>query len=419
MCMNEFELSKSILVRLVVGQAPFANAIRQAFKKVDIEPASKSNITALIGCELRHHYIFDNLIARFIGEDIDFASTIYLRFYLSNHLFLRRFKDAELLEMAKKELPEEGVNNLVSFVDSTNEIIPSELDKSSPEFLSLRYNTPTWVIRMWQKQYGKGVVFKVLKANYRPSISSVRIKEKEIDFKEFLSKHPDFSASPIDNIAVYQGRGNAKNLDEYKENKIFFIKMATKYIIDRLGLDPIRKVAIYSETPNNIYMEILTQLGKDYPLDYVVNHAPSLFESRNIAKEVGYSHLQIYDSPYSGLITCLSKKVNTFICLPKSSIFDLLRSTPDYFLRIKQEDLDNIINEEYNCLEECSKFVEDDGELVYMIPTLSRKESSSLVANFLVNHPDFSLVEEHQFFPFESYDSNMYYARLKKNGSKE
>jgi hypothetical protein len=208
--MNEFELSKSILVRLVVEQVPFANAIRQAFKKVEIEPASKNNITALIGCELRHHYIFDNLIARFIGEDIDFASTICLRFYLSNHLFLRRFKDTELLEMAKKELPEEEVTNLINFVDSTNEIIPGELDKSSPEFLSLRYNTPAWVIRMWQKQYGKGVVFKVLKVNYRPSIASVRIKEKEIDFKEFLSKHPDFSASPIDNIAVYQGRGNAK-----------------------------------------------------------------------------------------------------------------------------------------------------------------------------------------------------------------
>ena len=97
-------------------------------------------------------------------------------------------------------------------------------------------------------------------------------------------------------------------------------------------------------------------------------------------------------------------------------MLDLLRSTPDYFLRIKQEQLDGIITEEFNCLEECSKFVEDDGELVYMIPTLSRKESNSLIADFLISHPDFSLIEEHQFFPFESFDSCMYYARLKKMG---
>lgn len=414
--MNQFEIAKSILTRLVLEEVPFALALRQTFKKGEYDPTEKNNITALVGCELRHHYIFDNLISRFLGENIEFVKTIYLRFYLANHLFLRRFQDKELYALAKADLDNPEVDNLINFVNSTNEIIPEELDKSSPEFLSLRYNTPAWVIRMWQKQYGKGVVFKVLKVNYRPSIASIRINEKEVDVNDFLSKHPDFSASPIPNMAVYQGRGNAKNLDEYKELKVFFMKMATKYILDRLELTPIKSTAIYSETPNNIYLEIATQLGKDYPLDLVINHAPSLFEARNIQKEMGLSRLYIYDSSYSSLITCLSKKVNTFICLPRSSTLDLLRSTPDYFLRVKQEQLDQIILEEYNCLEECSKYVEDDGELVYMIPTLSRKESNSLIANFLVNHPNYSLIEEHQFFPFESYDSCMYYARLRKMG---
>ena len=281
--MNEFELGKQILTKMVFDEVPFALVLRQTFKKSDIDPAVKSNITALLGCELRHHLIFDNLINRFIGEEVEFEKTIYLRFYLSNHLFLRRFKDSELLELAKADLPIKEVDDLLTFVDSTNEIIPEELDKSSPEFLSLRYNTPAWVIRMWQKQFGKGVVFKVLKVNYRPSVSSVRVNEKLLDINEFVSKHPDFSLSPIENMVVYQGRGNAKNLDEYKEYKIFFMKMATKHVLDRLGLDPIKRVAIYTETPNNIYMEIAAQLGKDYPLDLVINHAPTLFEARKVA----------------------------------------------------------------------------------------------------------------------------------------
>ena len=417
--MNEFEISKEILNRLVVEQVPFALALRQYFKRNDADPILRANVTALIGCELRHHFIFDNLINRFIGENVEFTKTVYLRFYLSNHLFLRRFKDNELLELAKQDLDPELVEELVRFVESTNEIIPEELDKSSPEFLSLRYNTPAWVIRMWQKQYGKGVVFKVLKVNYRQSISSIRVKEKEVDVDEFLSKHPDFSKSPLPNMIVYQGRGSAKNLEEYKQNKVFFMKMATKYVIDQLDIDPLKRVAIFSETPNNIYLEVLTKLGNDYPLDLIINHAPSLFEARKLAKEMGYTHLYIYDSSASGLVTCISKKVDFFICLPKNSILDLLRSTPDYFLRIKQEQLDQIIVDEYNCLEECSKFITDDGELVYMIPTLSRKESNSLIANFLVNHPEFSLIEEHQFFPFESFDSCLYYARLKKMGEKK
>ena len=414
--MNEIEISKTILKRLVLDQVPFALALKQYFKKNEVEASIRSNVTALIGCELRHHYIFDNLISRFIDEELEFEKTIYLRFYLANHLFLKRYQDKQLYDLAKEDLPYDEVDELIKFVDSTNELIPNHLDKSSPEFLSLRYNTPAWVIRMWQKQFGKGLVFKVLKVNYRQSVASIRINEKEVNIDEFISKHPDFSLSPIENMVVYQGRGNAKNLEEFKNNKIFFMKMATKYVLDSLELSPIKSVAIYAETPNNMYLEILTKLGKDYPLDVVYNNAGSLFETRRVAKEMGFSHLYIYDAPYSGLVTCISKKVNTFICLPKSSTLDLLRSTPDYFLRIKQEQLDQIIQDEYNCLDECSKYVEDDGELVYMIPTLSRKESNSLIANFLVNHPDFSLITEHQFFPFESYDSCMYYARLKKMG---
>jgi 16S rRNA (cytosine967-C5)-methyltransferase len=417
--MNEFEIGKSILLKLVVDEMPFALVLRKSFKKLDVDPVTRSNITALVGCELRHHYIFDNLINRFIGENIEFEKTVYLRFYLANHLFLRRFNDSELLALAKIDMPMTEVDDLLKFIDSTNEYIPEELDKASPEFLSLRYNTPAWVIRMWQKQYGKGVVFKVLKVNYRQSIASIRINEKEVDIDDFLSRHPDYSKAPVNGMVVYQGRGNAKNLEEFKQNKIFFMKMATKFILDSLELDPIKKVAIYSETPNNIYLELMTRFGKDYNLDLVINHTQSLFETRNVAKEMGYTHLYIYEANYENLLTCISKKVNVFICLPRSSTLDLLRSTPDYFLRVKQEQLDTIIQEEFKCLEECSKYVEVDGELVYMIPTLSRKEAGNLIANFIVKHPNYSLIEEHQFFPFESYDSCMYYARLKKMGENE
>ena len=140
--MNEFEIGKSVLLKLVVDEMPFALVLRKTFKKIDVDPVTKSNITALVGCELRHHYIFDSLINRFISESIEFEKTVYLRFYLANHLFLRRFKDAELLALAKNDMPMTEVDDLIKFIDSTNEYIPEELDKASPEFLSLRYNTP-------------------------------------------------------------------------------------------------------------------------------------------------------------------------------------------------------------------------------------------------------------------------------------
>ena len=129
-----------------------------------------------------------------------------------------------------------------------------------------------------------------------------------------------------------------------------------------------------------------------------------------------YNNIAIYNAASSSIITCISNKVGTMICLPKSTTFDLLRSTPDYFLRVKQDQLDEIIKSESSALEECANQVEVDGTLVYMIPTMSKKESTGVIANFLFLHKDFTLVEERQFFPFDEFDSCLYYAILKKTG---
>lgn len=413
--MNIFETSKTVLLKLVNEDVPFTIALKNTFKKNNSDAVEKSNVAALVGCELRHHYIFDNLINRFF-EGEEFEKTIYLRFALANGLFLKRFPEKDLVALAEQDLDKEKIYALYNFVKSTNEIIPKELDKSSPEFLSLRYNTPAWIIRMWQKQYGKGVVFKTLKVNYRQSVPSIRINENKIDIDEFLAKHPDFSKAPVDNMIIYQGRGSPKKLPEFDNGGLYFMKMATKVILDSLDLDVLKGIAIYTEVPNNIYLDLLTRFGEEAKADLVINNTNCYYETKRNLEKLGKHRMFIYEAEYTSLLTCLSKKVHTMICMPKSSTFDLFRSTPDYFLRIKQDGLDELIANESACLAECSKYVEDGGELVYMVPTLSRKESNNVIAKFLVENKDFELIEERQFFPFEVYDSCLYSARLKKVG---
>ena len=411
--MNIFETSKTVLLKLVNEDVPFTIALKNTFKKNNFDAVEKSNVAALVGCELRHHYIFDNLINRFF-EGVEFEKTVYLRFTLANGLFLKRFPEKELVALAEQDLDKEQIYALYKFVKSTNEIIPNELDKSSPEYLSYRYNTPAWIIRMWQKQYGKGVVFKTLKVNYRQSVPSIRVNEKKIDIDEFLAKHPDFSKAPVDNMIIYQGRGSPKKLPEFDNGSLYFMKMATKVLLDSLDLDVLKGIAIYTEVPNNIYLDLLTRFGEEAKADLVINNTSCYYETKRNLEKLGKHRMFIYEAEYTSLLTCLSKKVHTMICMPKSSTFDLFRSTPDYFLRIKQEGLDELIANESACLAECSKYVEDGGELVYMIPTLSRKESNNIIAKFLVDNKDFELIEERQFFPFEVYDSCLYSARLKK-----
>ena len=413
--MNEFEIAKITLEKIVLEEVPFALAIRNSFKKYNAEPQPRNNITALLGCELRHHYLLDNLIKRYFN-DVEFEKTIYLRFLVANKLFLKRFSNDELLALTIKDLDKEIVNQLLEFISSTKEIIPNELDKTSPEYLAMRFNTPAWVIKMWQKQFGKGIVFKVLKTNYRQSTPSIRVNEQLTTKEKVLAAHPDLVASPIDNILIYQGKGTPKYFEEFKKNEVFFMKMGTKLVLDKLEIEPIKRIAIYSDVPNNIYLDLVSRFGDKVAMDLIINHTQSYYETKRMCENHKYNNIALYNAASSSIITCVSNKVGTMICLPKSTTFDLLRSTPDYFLRIKQEQLDEIIKGETTALEECAAQVELDGSLAYLVPTMSKKESTAVIANFLFLHKDFELVEERQFFPFDEFDSCLYYAILKKTG---
>ena len=413
--METFETSKLILKKIVIDEIPFALALKTTFKKADVNPQLKSNITALIGCELRHQLIFDNLIDRYLG-DVSFEDSIYLRFYLANRLFLKRFNDAELRQLVYQGIDKNNADELIDFVTSTQEIIPNDLDKSSPEFLSLRFNTPAWVIKMWQKQFGKPLVYKILKCNYHQSIPTLRVDTNKVSIAEFLKSHPDFTSSPVDDVLIFQGRGNPKSLDEFKESKIFFMKMATKYVIDQANIEPFKKVAIFSGVQNNIFLDIIARFKENTYVDVITSHAQCYFETKRIIGELNLNNVKTYHTEPQNIITCVSEKVDYFFCLPSSTCLDLLRSTPDYFLRVKNEKLDEIIAKEKLSLEESASLVASKGKLIYMVPTLSKKESTSLLGDFLASHPNFELIEEKQFFPFDSFDSCLYYAILLNKG---
>ena len=413
--MTEFELAKVFLNKVVSEDVPFAVAIKSVFKKEGVTDGTvRSNVQALVGCELRHHYLLDNLMERFFPET-SFESSIYTRFMVANHLFLKRFPNKDLYLLAIKDFPKDKVDELVDYLNTTDEIIPTN-DKNSPQYLSLRFNTPSWIIKMWQKQYGMGLVFKILKTNYRHSIPSVRINTSVIDSESFFRKYSDFAPSGVQDIAFYNGKGGARQVKEFQDYTVFYMRTATKYVIDRLDIEPMIGVAIYSEMPNNIHLDMMTRFDNKLHMEMLTNHYPHYLDVKKSLEHFNYPKVAVYEAGYSSLITCISEPVGTMFCLPKSSLLDMLRSAPDYFLRIKQEQLDGLIANELASLEECAKFVEVGGSLVYMVATICKKESSGLIGTFLFNNQNYELVEERQFFPFDSYDSCLYYAILRNKG---
>ena len=395
--MKLFDLAHSILLQILDTDISFSPAMRNAFKNEKNKTINRHDVSSLVGCALRHHLVFKQRSESFFQE-LDNNQYAYVALAAANKLFVK----VEDEHKVNKELAKaSNLANLDEFISSLEmeKLIPEEIDHNSFEYLSLRFNTPLWLVKMWNKHYGENLTYRLLKSNIKPSPMFYQASES-------FEFGPEFEASKIEGVYKYIGK------TPLKDNRLFPCIPAMKYACDKVDIDPYRGIAIYSEVSSYILSELLLHTNKSVKADFLAGSQTALFETKRLVKEFGMNRVSIFECQASSAITAISQLVHTFFVLPNSSNFALLRNRPEFFLRIKQEELDGFINHEMECLDECSKLVEEGGQLVYMVQTLSNKEGHGIIDRFIRNHPNYQLIDEKQFFPCNSLESSFYFAIL-------
>jgi 16S rRNA (cytosine967-C5)-methyltransferase len=98
---------------------------------------------------------------------------------------------------------------------------------------------------------------------------------------------------------------------------------------------------------------------------------------------------------------------------PCSGLGDLCHK-PEIRLHVRPGDLDELIQLQKNILQKQAGLLAPGGLLVYSTCTLNRKENEGQVQNFLAEHPEYSLLEDHTFLPFELNSDGFYGAVLRR-----
>lgn len=423
MVSNEYKVAYELLVSIVDQGLNFNVAVKNGLKNTDLDTNQKNDITSLVGCELRHHFIFREIVKRSFGElNIKSAGGLYL--LLANTKFLKKFEEDKMITFAKEIMLNNGVSleqNMFEtfyqdFKNSSN-IIPSDIETGSIEFLSLRYNVPTYLVKMWQRQFGNKLTYKILKSITTQPLKTFLVNTLKISREDFLSKNKDFSPAITNDMLIYNGKQNYKFLDSYKIGQFIPLSLAQKHFLDSLELDPFKKVLFVSNWSSNMFIDLGMKFNKTLNFDVITSSGKEYFNMSNAYKSAGLKNVHFYRSNISSLITCVSKPVDTLFLLPENSSFDLLRTTPDYSLHFKQSSFDELIKNQMMALEECDQFINVDGELIYALGTISFKETHGLISQFLSKHKNYRLIDERQFLPFDEFNSIFYYAILKKVGT--
>ena len=414
--MNNLFTSSKALKRIIDRKESFSSGVKSVCKPGNSANEERKDVTTLVGCALRHYLILENRFAPLCGDNKDYL--YYAIVACSNILFARKVSKEESFTFLKENIEDKEVLDKV--VDAINKfeagepLISKDLDPNCLEFLSFRYNTPLWIVRMWRKHYGYKDMRKILIANSKHFNNYARINTEIISEEEFEKNNGLFSKTQFDKFYLYNDKSKIKKSFQYSRQEIYVYPIVFDEMIKEADTDTFRGIGAYAATPNGLASALAANLTSYVEMDFLFGKQQAYFETKEEKTLFNLKNIHLYEGgPESG-ITCFSKKVHTFFVFPDSSKFFLLRNTPDYFIHFEQNSLDGLLKDQAIALEEGSKFVEDGGYLAYYVGTISEKESHGIVEKFLAAHPEFSLVNEKRIFPFSEYDSTGYYAVLRK-----
>ena len=414
--MRNFEHTFNVLTKVVEEGIPFNLAIKSTLKveKKKVDADFKLSISATSGCVLRHYYVFKEIFSRKYPEEKEDKFLLFA-IGLANHLFSKRFDEKELYKYIEKE---SGLDGVVEFINSFNDpktLIPEDIEYGSRKYTSLRYNIPLWIVSMWEKNAGPFLSKKLYKSLSKHQYTLVRPNTQEIKEEEFYSKYPEFEKfESLPGLAKYKGEQPLKKHVSLYKNEALLIPGGFAYMLKDLDIDPLRGIAVYGGSTNSLIDELYLRLGTSFKADYLCGTQKHFFEVRDAIKKYGLTDVSLYECEHQAILTCISKPVHTFFLCPENSYFLGLIERPDYFLTCKQEELDASIKIEYESLIEASHNVEDGGDIVYFVPTFCRNETKGLIRRFLNEHKGFELIEEKQLFPFDKFESMLYFAILRK-----
>ena len=416
--MKLFEVSHSCLMDILYKKTPFKLAVENTCTKHTVFREDRKNLTNILGCSLRHFYVFEHLIS-LLEKSFTEEQNAALLLYLSNHLFVPVLSANEIDGfIAKLEIKEDVLERLNQLTIDKTRLIPENFANESIEYLHYRFNVPLWVLKMWMKHF-KGYTYKIVKSINRPTNHYAIISSGVSDKESLLKDHLEIKSTQFENLYLFDGKVAPKRHSLFKEEKLISITPAEYYLLSKLDLDILRGVATYSETQNELHLQLMGLLSKQYKMELIAGTPEALYSAKKDIDNFKLLGVNLYEANHSSIITCLSEKVHTFFVLPKNTNFAEFRKSPDYFNRVKQSDLDGFIANQKAALINAADFIEDNGNLIYMVPTMNKKETVQIVDDFLKERKDFTLVEQKQFLPFDKYDSTLFIAIFRKEGSND
>lgn len=386
------ELDAKLLTNIVYGTLSHDKILNWELKQLcEKKPKEQAKIIILMSL-YQMHYLDRIPFFAIINEAVDVAKKV-------GGDVMGKFVNAILRESQRKQIA-----------------LSRESVKDEYEYLSLLYNMPIWVIKMFEKHYGKEKTLKILEYSIKEAPLAVRVNIHKSN-KEKLLENSDFIEGKLGkNSLIYKGTSPIASTPEMKEGLISVQDESSQYVVEILNPKENEKVLDMCAAPGSktqYICELMENKGKVLALDihpHRVEIMKKMLNSLNLTNVTCIAYDSTKLSEKNKLIESFDKVLLDAPCLG----LGVVRRKPDILLNLKAEQLDEIEVLQEKLLDQAYLMLKEKGELVYSTCSINKKENDAQITKFLSKHKDMKRVFEKQIFPYE-YDSDGFYiAKLVK-----
>ncbi|NBK96901.1 MAG: 16S rRNA (cytosine(967)-C(5))-methyltransferase RsmB [Erysipelotrichia bacterium] len=286
---------------------------------------------------------------------------------------------------------------------------------SEIERKAIETSMPLWIVKMWCKQYGQEICFRICDSLNRIPNQVARVNTLKISKEEVKANNPDFIDAHIANDALIYTKGNIAHSEEYKKGYVTIQDESAQLVSEFLDPQPNEAILDMCAAPGSKTCHIgslMKNKGELYALD-IHEHRVELIKYN--ARRLGIIMLDALVQDATKLENVFKQNYFDRILLDgPCSGYGVIARKSDIKYHMKSEDMDSCIQMQRRLLESASKYLKVKGILVYSTCTLNKKENEKQIELFLNVHPEFTLLEQRTIFPYEYQSDGFYMAKLMK-----
>ncbi len=384
-----------------------------------LSKSSKNFVIKMVYNIVKNVILIDYIIEQFCEKELLKESPFihnYFRSFVYEVIINNNIDNNEILNYYDKIAKNRSKKDATKFINTLVKTIQSDFNEitfpeksDSINYLSVMYSYPVWLVKYWVNIYGSETVEKIFAESSKEPVTSAYMNTLLLGDKLIRKSMKEDNVvferdDDIKNLSFIKNVSEFYKFDSYKNGLLFLLNKSKAIAVDSLDLKENSDILnmVSRDGSLSFYCALKTN-GKSniVSLDSNPVNINSIKQNKERLKIDN-----VFEQLKDGAVYYeeFAKKFDYVILEAPSTNLGLIRKLPNQKFIHSFNDISKFTITQRKMLGNASKYLKDDGQILYLTSTISSKENVENV-NWFVDNFDFEIKEIHQVLPGVDYDN--------------